>query len=63
MDDYTAEADKLLHRLLQEGTHLERIMHGEQWDVDLALSVAKKVRRESTMLVRALARARDQLQP
>jgi hypothetical protein len=54
MDDYTATADKLF----TEVDHLERVLD----DVDLALSVAKRVRRDSTLLVRAIARHRDQLQ-
>jgi hypothetical protein len=51
MDDYTAEADKLF----VEVDHLERVLD----EPDLALSVAKKVRRQSTLLVRAIARHRD----
>lgn len=54
MDDYTAEADKLF----VEVDHLERVLD----EPELALSVAKKVRRTSTLLVRAIARTRDQLQ-
>jgi hypothetical protein len=53
MDDYTAAADKLFREI----KHLDRIIDGD--DVDLALSIAKRVRRESTLLVRALARHRD----
>lgn len=51
MDDYTAEADKLF----SEVDHLERVLE----EPALALSVAKRVRRESTILVRAIARYRD----
>lgn len=51
MDDYTAEADKLLN----EVKHFERVRD----EPELALSVAKRVRRASTLLVRAIARHRD----
>lgn len=54
MDDYTAVADKLF----REMEHLDRTLD----DPFLALSVAKRVRAQSTLLVRALARHRDQLQ-
>ena len=53
MDSYTAEADKLLN----EVHHLENSLK----DPDLALSQAKRVRRASTILVRAIARHRDHL--
>lgn len=55
MDNYTAEADKLL----QEVKHFERVRE----DPDLALSVAKKVRRASTLLIRAIARHRESYSP
>ena len=53
MDDYTAEADKLF----VEVHHLERVLD----EPELALSMAKKVRRASTVLVRAIARHRETL--
>lgn len=53
MDSYTAEADKLLN----EVHHLENSLE----DPDLALSQAKRVRRASTVLVRAIAQHRDDL--
>lgn len=64
MEQLHAQSDKLL----TEVDHLERLMDcdEDQFDaarVDLALSVAKRVRRESTFLVRLLASQRDQLQP
>ena len=55
MDDYTVAADKLTH----EVHHLERIMDHDEPNIELALSVAKKVRRHSNVLVRALAIERD----
>jgi hypothetical protein len=51
MDDYTAEADKML----QEVRHFEMVRK----DPDHALPAAKRVRRASTLLVRAIARHRD----
>lgn len=57
MEDYTASADKLRHEL----QHLDRILEGD--DLSLAISVAKRCRRECNNLVRALARERDTLQP
>jgi hypothetical protein len=59
MDDYTAAADKLL----QEIHHMEILLDTDDISVDLALAQAKRVRRESTVLVRALARHRDSYSP
>lgn len=53
-------------KLLTEVDHLERLMNCDELDAErcrLALSVAKRVRRDSTLLVRLLASHRDQLQP
>lgn len=53
-------------KLFDEVDHLEDIIEGEDAEarVELALSVAKRVRVQSTLLVKALARARDhELQP
>jgi len=52
MDHYTAVADKLF----REVDHLERVLD----DPTLALAVAKRVRRESTVLIKAMAQHRDQ---
>lgn len=56
-----------LDKLFTEVDHLERLTDADEVPADkvnLALSVAKRVRRESTMVVQALARIRDnQLQP
>jgi hypothetical protein len=59
MDDYTAAADKLR----REQQHLERVLEDDDPNIDLALAVAKRVRREGTVLVRALARHRDSYSP
>lgn len=61
MDQLHRSADKLFTEI----DHLEAVLpeEGTGQDVELALSVAKRVRRESTILVRLLASLRDQLQP
>lgn len=65
MQELHREADKLF----TEVDHLEHTLdvpdEGYTEDrIALALSIAKRVRRESNLLVRALARIRDQqLQP
>jgi hypothetical protein len=59
MDDYTAAADKLRTEML----HMEHLLDEDEVRVDLALAQAKRVRRESTMVVRALARHRDSYSP
>jgi hypothetical protein len=51
MENYTAEADKLL----TEVRHFDLVRD----DPDYALPAAKRVRRASTLLVRAIARYRD----
>jgi hypothetical protein len=56
----------LSDKLFTEMDHLERLLNRDELDEDeisLALSVAKRVRRDSTLLVRHLASLRDQLQP
>ena len=63
MDQLHATCDKLF----TEVDHLDRVL-GDADDLSeaqiiLALSVAKRVRRDSTILVRLLASLRDQLQP
>lgn len=64
MDELHENADKLMTDL----DHLERVFNcdPDQFDYDrteLALHITKRVRRESTLLVRQLAAHRDQLQP
>lgn len=60
MDELHREADKFF----TETDHLDRILERVEYDptrdnVELALSQAKRVRRSSNILVRALARLRD----
>lgn len=63
MDQLHRSADKLK----TDTTHLETLSQRidledpSSDEVELALSVAKRVRRESTLLVRLLASLRDQL--
>lgn len=63
MDELNGIADKLFEDI----DHLDRLLdcdHIGPEAAGIALSVAKRVRRESTLLVRALAQIRDnQLQP
>ena len=62
MDKLHGIADKLF----EEVDHLEDVLDGsdDPARVPLALAVAKRVRAESTLVVRALARERDNtLQP
>lgn len=59
MNSYTVAADKLKHEM----RHLERILDHDSDDLGLAVMQAKRVRSASTVLVRALARHRDSLQP
>ena len=65
MDELHGAADKLL----AEADHLDRMLakiedNPEDEDaVMLALSAAKRVRRESSILVKCLAILRDDLQP
>lgn len=54
MDDYMAAADKLFTEI----DHLRRALDD---DNEIALSIAKSVRRKSTILVQAIARHRDNL--
>lgn len=49
-------------KLAEEMTHLERILDVDDHDEDcitLALSVAKRVRTKSTLVIKALASERD----
>ena len=58
MDELHDQFDKLA----TEVDHLDRIMAGDELPpatVALALSVAKRVRKQSTMLVQGLANRRD----
>lgn len=66
------ELQEALHKFERENEHLLRAMEiVEQVEpiiayveqIELALAAAKRVRSASTVLVRALARHRDQLQP
>ena len=67
------ELQRATHKFFREIEHLSAALdNAHAWPpdgepdihtVDLMLSQAKRVRRESTLLVRALARHRDQLQP
>jgi hypothetical protein len=60
VNELHAAADKLF----TEVDHLDRILAGQddpsEEQVSLALGVAKRVRRDCTILVRLLAAARDQ---
>ena len=62
--------DKLHHRTVDKlddaVTHLDNILRSDdltEGEIQVAISIAKRVRRESTILVRHLAALRDQLQP
>lgn len=60
------ELHEVLDKFFTEVDHLDNILDHDDPDevrVALALSVAKRVRTDSTLVVRALARLRDQLQP
>lgn len=62
MDELHRTADKLF----TEVDHLDRALDSDELDKNrtaLALAAAKRVRRDSTLLVRLLASHRDQLQP
>lgn len=62
MDELHRSADKFF----AEVDHLERMLDADEMSderIRLALASAKRVRRESNLVVRALARLRDQLQP
>lgn len=60
MDELHRVADKFF----EEVEHLDRLLDSDEPHIELALSVAKRVRRESTLLVQALAKERDEkLQP
>lgn len=53
-------------RVRTDANHLMQVMsEGELQDerLDLAISIAKRVRRTSTLLVKSLAKERDKLQP
>lgn len=55
MDEVHRAADNLF----VEVDHLDRILDSDEPHIDLALAVAKRVRRQSTLLVKALAAERD----
>lgn len=57
------ELQRAAHKLRIEQAHLDRALERNEPDVALALSIAKKVRAASTLVVRHLAELRDQLQP
>ena len=57
MDELHRAADKL-HT---EQMHLERALKDPEPNLDLSLSLAKKVRRASTIVVQQIAALRDQL--
>lgn len=63
MEELHAACDKLFTEI----DHFERIIDSDDWDrdrVELALAVAKRVRRASNVTVRLLASLRDnELQP
>ena len=54
-----------LHKFFQEVKHFDRVLGDDlnEGNVELALAQAKRVRNSSSMLIRALAQYRDQLQP
>lgn len=56
-----------LHKFRQEVRHLDRMLGSDDQpddeSIDLVVQQAKRVRTASNLLVRALARHRDQLQP
>ncbi len=67
------ELQQALHKFEREHAHMLRIFD-EAWDAyvpaatalsraEMALAQAKRVRAASTIMVRAIARHRDQLQP
>lgn len=62
MESLYREADKLF----TDVDHLDSLLSTDDLSeerVELALATAKRVRRQSTILVRTIARIRDQLQP
>jgi hypothetical protein len=63
MDELHDSIDKLFTEL----DHLARVVEREEAfdpeNVDLALALAKRVRSRSTILIRSLAKVRDELQP
>lgn len=64
MDELHRQADKFERDADQLVRQLDRIdEESPEATVQLALSTAKRVKRDSTLLVQALARIRDQLQP
>jgi hypothetical protein len=56
------ELQRAAHKLSEEATHLERALSRDDPNMDLAVSVAKRARRQSTLLVKGLAAARDATQ-
>ena len=63
MNELHRATDKFEEANRRLETVLGRIDPNNPDEVGLALAEAKRVRRESNILVRALARLRDQLQP
>lgn len=61
MDELHRSADKFF----KEADLLDRFLEHDPdaRDIELVLAQAKRVRRDANMVVRALARLRDQLQP
>lgn len=58
------QLNEKLDKLFTEVDHLEQVTDTDDLsdtEVAIALSIAKRVRRESTMVVRQLAALRDQL--
>lgn len=59
------QVNEALDKLFTEVDHLDRITETDEWNHDkaqLAVSVAKRVRRNATSTVRALARLQDQFE-
>jgi len=58
MDELQREA----HKLSEESRHLVMLLDSDAPNIELGLSVAKRARRQSTLLVKGLAAARDATQ-
>ena len=58
-----SELQEALHKFERVAEDLRRMKvdHGDPNSISIALGLAKRVRRESTVLVRELARTRDNL--
>lgn len=62
------ELHRAADKFFCEVDHLDRLLAGDEGDLDedtlmIALSVAKRGKKHLTLVVRELARLRDQLQP